>query len=399
MLEFRSVRPLAAALVAVLFASPALAKPKMEIAVQDEAAFLGEPQGSAKREIAFQRAKELGATHLRVNAWFTREVDGRIRDDFSALDSTVNEARTRGMVVQMTIGAIAADWGSPDPEKVAPAGVCPKLDEFLLYLARVVHHFKGRVHRFAIYNEPNHPGFLLAGPHDAVEKYRDLKKRSAALKETDKAESRKLSRRASKIFHREIFKENVKFVRKLWHHGVTVVRNADPTAEVLIGELSSFQTMNFMQKVLRHGKKVVADGFAVHPYQYLTRPESRKGLPAQSGGIAHAQKLQRFLKHLEKTGRLETRKGKKVPLFFTEFGYHRLEGRTISQPDRQLPEATRAAWTPRAFEVAKKAGARQMLYYQLFPTWSGHAWDTGILDHDGTPNPSFDALKAWVAKQ
>lgn len=393
----RSLRPLAAALMAFVFASPALAGPKMEIAVQDDAYFVSRPRGDGLRALAFQRAAELGATHIRVNAWWKRNLDGRIDEDFSALDSFVNEAKERGFVVQMTVGAIAADWGSPDFTKVAPAGVTPKLPEFLDFLAKVVGHFKGRVPRFAIYNEPNHPGFLLAGPAPAVEKYRQLRRKAEA--EPDEAKKKKISREASKIFHRQIFKENVKWVRQLWHQGVAVVRAADPSAEVLVGELSSFHTLSFLDKILGHSKKLVADGIAIHPYQYRTRPESTRGLPTSSGGIANAKKVQRTLAHLAKAGRFVNRKGKAVPLFFTEFGYHKLEGRTISQPDRQIPESRRAAWTPRAFEMAKKARARQMLYYHLFATWSGHAWDTSIMSSEGVTNASFHALKDWVARQ
>lgn len=391
----RIARLIAAAL-AVLVATPVLAGPRMEVAVEDDAVFVQHPQDDPLRALAFQRAHELGATHIRANAWWRRKLDGTIDEDFSKLDSFVDEARARGFVVQLTCGGIAADWGSPDAHAVAPTGVTPLLSEYLDFLGKVVAHFKGRVERFSIWNEPNHPGFLLAGPVAAVASYQQLERAAAAA--TDPAVHHKLAHRAAQIYRKEIVPENVKWVRELWHQGVKTVRKIDPHAQVLVGELSSGNFFPFLEAVLRHGKKLVADGIAVHPYQYTVRPESTRGTSDANGGIAEAKRIQKTLARLAARERLVNRKGDAVPLYFTEFGYHKLEGRTLLQPDRQIPEGRRAAWTPRAFEVARKAHARQMLYYQLFAEGPSYPWDTSILDADGTPDESFHALQDWVAK-
>src|SRR5689334_6021247 len=108
-----------------------------------------------------------------------------------------------------------------------------------------------------------------------------------------------------------------------------------------------------------------ADGFAVHPYQYCTAPESRGSkfvsstcnyVAGDKYGIAWASDWQSRLKQLHSSRRLSTPGGDRVPLYFTEFGYHR------NTPP--LPEGVRAAWYPRAMSVAKEAGARSMNIYQ-----------------------------------
>ena len=60
-----------------------------------------------------------------------------------------------------------------------------------------------------------------------------------------------------------------------------------------------------------------------------------------------------------------------------------------------ISEAKRAAWLPRAYAFAAKAGVRQMLHYPLFPTTSFPDYKS-LLDQDGNPFPACLALESWV---
>jgi len=108
-----------------------------------------------------------------------------------------------------------------------------------------------------------------------------------------------------------------------------------------------------------------------------------------TGGIAWTRSFNKLLAKWAKKKLLITSRGKKVPLFLTEFGYHKTGAFA-------LPEEFRAKWYPKAMNVARQQGAKQMTIYQLFS--SGAGWDTGILAPDGSPLPSFLALQAWAKK-
>jgi len=109
------------------------------------------------------------------------------------------------------------------------------------------------------------------------------------------------------------------------------------------------------------------------------------------GGIAWAPRYQAQLAKLAASRALLTPKGKQVPLFFTEFGYHKTGANA-------LPENIRAKWYPKAMEVARRSGARQMSIYQLYPGLAG-AWDTSLLNAKGESLPSYIALQGWAKKQ
>jgi hypothetical protein len=129
----------------------------------------------------------------------------------------------------------------------------------------------------------------------------------------------------------------------------------------------------------------VADGFAHHPYQFsVVRP----GQPDRRYlGISNTAIVQRTLRTLAARHRLRTPAGRPLPLYFTEFGYPR-PGAFYGY----FSEARRAQWTVDAFRLAKRQGARVMVYYELFgkagPARAG-LWDTGLLTPDGREYPIY----------
>jgi hypothetical protein len=357
-------------LASLLFLPQAVvAAPKMELAVADEGVQYLAPT-DPKRLAAFARAKELGVTHWRVAMVWLRNADGSTHLDFAAKDAFVDDLRANGFTVQMTITGAIADWATFDAAR-GPSGIVldsADVDEFTRFVRAVVQHYKGRVRRYSIWNEPNLAGFLLAGPTRAdVEQYLRLKK-------TDR-------RAAGRLFKKKILPANARRFREIHEKGYAAVKAADPSAQVLFGELCPHNGFSFTRLVARRGTKLRADGFALHPYQFDVKPESSRGVKTSYMGIGRLRQVRNLLVHLARQRRLATPAGRALPIYATEFGYRKAE----------MSESRRALWLPRAYEVARKAGVRQMCHYLVVPGFD----DMSLLDERSEPTPTFDALVRW----
>jgi hypothetical protein len=370
--ETNEVRRISPAAVANADSAPA---PRMELAVV-EGAISDAPAGDPRRNWAFDRAKELGVTHIKGYVIWEKNVN-----DFSPLfqrwDSTINEARRRGFAVQLSLNGIASkEYGGENR-----TGIDPDPREYGKFVTACAKHFKGRVHRYSIWNEPNHPVFLMPKPDGGTN----------AVDEDQLAPKEEKERWRNKILP-----QIAQRYRELYEAGYRAIKTVDPTAQVLFGELSaSHDPLLFIDAVVPKGTRLVADGFAHHPYQFAVAPDAVTY--GSNIGISKLKPLQTKLASLAKEGRLTTPKGGELPLYLTEFGYQRKEGRTFKSPATQMDEATRALWLPKAFEVARQAGARQMLYFMLLPPAPDYPWDTSLLDTNGHPLPSYIALKNWAA--
>jgi hypothetical protein len=358
--------------------------PAMELAVT-EGHFTDDPAGSPLREIAFERATELGATHIRAFLPWVKPASGVYDDSylyFPAFDSFVNEAISRGFEVQLTLTGYAAEsFGT------TRMGVAPDPRDYARFVAVCARHFLGRVHRYSVWNEPNLPVFLLPAPIASGSSIVGALGGPAPLQPPID-------------YKKDIQPRNAKLFRELYGEGYDAVKKVDPTAQVLVGELSSsHDPLVFMRLMAPPGTHMVADGFAYHPYQFAVPPDENPSSNGGGAGISRLAAVKWVLEKLASEHRLNTPQGGEVPLYLTEFGYQKLEGRTFKAPAIQIPEATRAAWLPIAYQDALHAGAKQMLYFQLVPTPPDYSWDTSILDPSGNPLPSCTALKAWAASK
>lgn len=363
--------------------------PAMELAVC-EGSLSDLPRGAPRRNWAFDRAKELGVTHIRgFLPWVHTE--SAVYDDsykfFPMWDSTVDEARERGFEVQLCLFGLASkQYGGDDR-----TGIDPDPKEYGLFVTACAKHFKGRVHRYSVWNEPNLPVYLMPAPatSGAGGNFTDAVTKATGGKPLSPEQN----------YRQNILPKNAQRYRELYAVGYRAIKGVDPSAEVLVGELSSsHDPVEFMNEMAPPGTHLVADGFALHPYQFAVAPDSPPNPKGTGAGISKLQQVQTLLDKMAKAGRMMTPNGGKLPLYLTEFGYQKLEGRTFKSPATQLPEATRQAWLPKAFEAARESGARQMLYFMLLPTPPDYSWDTSILDANGDPLPSFTALKDWATK-
>ena len=137
-------------------------------------------------------------------------------------------------------------------------------------------HFKGRVFRYSLWNEPNLGRWLSP------------------------------TRQAPLLY------------RKLVLAGYPALKRVDGRNQVLIGELtSSHDPLGFLRKAASGLK---ADGFAYHPFEFYRRPGSG-GSSRGFTGINSTPTIKGTLRTLARQHRLTTLRGGTLPLYYTEFGY------------------------------------------------------------------------------
>lgn len=269
------------------------------LAAQDDTA-LQTPGPVRDRLIAQMRRQ--GVKGVRINAIY-----GRVKaEGYGKIDDEVNALRAAGIRPQMTL------MGTPS--------YSPQWDQTLnaqhndprvwqQFAADTARHFRGRVKRYSVGNEPNWPAFIAGADKDP--------------------------RRAGIAY------------RGIYRGGRAGIKGVDPHAEVLAGELSSAPNAAAFLKAFLGGKRIVTEGLAYHPY-----------VGAGGWDINSLPALQKTLASYKRQGRLQTAKGKQAPLYLTEFGTQK-----GTMTDVQRLRAFAAGYAK-----AQAAGARQLLQYQLLPT-------------------------------
>lgn len=169
-------------------------------------------------------------------------------------------------------------------------------------------------------------------------------------------------------------KMNADKYRQLYVRGQRALGGVDPHAQVLFGELAPQNAMTYAKGVLAKGG-LKASGFALHPYQTTDplAPGTWRGARTE-GGIGSLGKINKQVAGLG----LRTRANKTPGTYLTEFGYE------TNNPDA-------AAFWPRALRKARKAGVRELIAYSMTGSPQS-SWDTGLLDPDGTPRATYNAL-------
>ena len=368
---------LAAAAVALAVAAPASAAPGLEVAVQDDAHLLFGDRGPA-----LDAATSLGAVYVRANvAWAGAAPNPNSRSapaapvyDFAPYDRLIDEAAARGLRVQLTLTGPAPAWASGAHK----AGVDrPDAKRFGAFAAQAAAHFRGRVQRYSVWNEPNWHGWL----------------------------------RPEKICRRgRCTKTAARRYRALYRAAYSAIKRADSAAQVWIGETApqlrkgrtgaplSTAPLKFLREMTCRDGIVTgcrgtlkADGFAHHPYEFGHSPKWRDPNP-DNVSIGTLGRLRSALATLSRKRALRHSRGGAMPVYLTEFAY-------FTSGARALDPSRRAGYTRQAFAIALAApGVKQLLYYQLFDPPTGVAWRSGLMDPVGRPHPAFGAVQEFVAQ-
>jgi hypothetical protein len=343
---------------------------ELEVAVQDNAVLLHLHYGD--RDAALRQLVELGASWVKASVLWAYEVPGTrsrsapaaVTYNFSEHDSLLAAAEPLGLCVELALMGPAPAWATGDGK----VGVRdPDPERFAHFARAAAEHFRGRVTRYSIWNEPNHVSWISPlGSAPAI-------------------------------------------YRRLYEAGYGAIKEVDPGAEVLIGETAGYALpgrstapLEFLRELtcrdrayqpLAECEPLEADGYAHHPYDFDHPPDHRYPGP-DNVTIGTLDRLTTALDRLADEGALVTPDGEPVPLYLTEFGY-------FATGDRRTPSALRAAWLPQAFEIARRnRRVRQMLHYlllQLPRDYQNQKFNTGIVSQNGHPGPAYRALEEWTA--
>lgn len=272
---------------------------------------------------SLDRGRDLGARSLRlfVAAKDTRRGGGIY--DFAKYDRTVDAALQRGIRPQLVLDSARDFSNGGDPH------------EFAKFTRAAARHFKGRVQRYSLINEPD----LRMSP----DRYREL------------------------------------YIR-----GRRGVKAVDGGAQVLFGELSAHDPVAYTRKVLKRGS-LRADGFAFHPYQFQQDPMAPGSL---RGGIGRLGQVSHELAKLN----IRTPMGRTPGLYLTEFGY-------ATRGEHEVSQNQAAAWWPRALRKAEGAHVRQLIAYHLTQAPAAAPWDTSLIDEQGRARPAYYALAAALKRR
>lgn len=373
--RLRLLTAIAAIAACLVLPQSSFAASGMEIAIQDDVAYLEGPD--ERLTLALQAARELQVTRIRVNASWSRLIGPQasrkaapsaVKYNWTGYDRLVREAAAFGIRVQIALIGPAPAWAT---KRRKITNNQPDAKQFGKFATEAARHFKGKVDRYSIWNEPNHDGGLTP------------------------------LRKSASIY------------RGLYQAGYSAIKKSAPSAKVLIGETSPYEIpgkavapVRFLRDLFCLGpnykrlakakpkdcKPLKADGWAHHPYEFKHQPSYK--LPgADNATIGTLNNLTRALDKLATAKLLRTNGGKRLDLYLTEFGYH-------TRGPKRLPDGMRATYTKQGFRIARAhPRVRQMLQYQLFKMPSAISWDTSILDADGSPSTVFDALAAWAKQQ
>ena len=361
-----------AASAALALPSQAAAADRMEIAVQDDPVFVD--LAYYDRERALGQARALGVTWIRANlVWADALGKEQARQttppappiyDWAKYDSLIDAAARYGIRVQLTLTGPAPAWATWN-RRVGVHGPRPR--EFGAFARAAAQHFKGRVARYSIWNEPNYVGWLK--PFDL----------SAAI------------------------------YRGLYRSAYSAVKRVDRRAKVFIGETSPYSSsrrahppLRFLRAVTctsRSGRRhrrgacfgLRADGYAHHPYDYRHRPSYR--YPGRDNAtVGTLRNLTSALTGMARAGALSGPRGRPLDVYLTEYGY-------FASGKNALGDEVRAAYLVDGFALAQRnPRVRQVLQYSLVGPprdYPGSFFDLSIIDRLGRERAPFNALQAW----
>jgi hypothetical protein len=339
----------------------------LEVALQDDAVFLN--RSYYDRDRALAQAQQMDVTRLRVLVVWAR-VAGAQPDaksapagpkyDWSAYDGLIDAAAQHGIRLQLDLSGPAPAWATGNHKQGIVRPDAAKFGDFALAAAR---HFKGRVDRYSVWNEPNYVSWLAP--------------RSA----------------------------EPSLYRSLYTHAYAAIKRGDPQAQVLIGETAPYAEKNRAMAPLEFLRKVTcrtpiyapatqcaplrADGYAHHPYEFANPPQAPYP-GADNVTVGTLGRLTSALDRLAQVKALITPQGKALDVYLTEFGYF-ATGPVAVSPSK------RADYLKTAFGIAaSNPRVKEMLQYILIAPPPGVRFNTSVVDADGKATLAFTALSNWA---
>jgi hypothetical protein len=350
---------IAAALAVAVLAPAAQAAKPLELGLQDDPVFAGPSPWTGR---GYGVARRLRVRTIRLNVlWRQIETSPGVYD-WTRFDAAVEGERARHLRPQLTLTGPAPAWATGDGK---PGVYDPDPRQYARFVAAAVEHFRGRVARYSLWNEPNWPTWLAP------------------------------AKRAAPIY------------RALYKQGYAAAKRADPRARVLFGELAplgkpeaAIPPLEFLRDVVCRDRKLHrvrrcaglrADGFAHHPYTLGWSPAYRGH--ADDAPMGALDRLERMLDRLAARHALATPAGRPLDLYLTEYAYH--------AADARVPAATVGPFITAAYRRAlADPRVRQIVWYQVIGAEPSprRVWDSGLFDWTGRARPAYTTLVHWTRR-
>ena len=303
----------------------------------------------AERAAYLDQLAGTGATEVRIDvSWAMLQPRGRDSYDWKwgvpFVDRVIGMARARGLEPLVTLW-LTPSWANGGAgERVLPDDP----QDYARVAAWAARRYAGKVGAWEVWNEPNHPSFMVG---------------------TDPAAYVRLLRAA-----------------------YPAIKTADPTATVVFGG-PSLNDSDWIARAYDAGAQGYFDAMATHPYQAVADlpPE------APDDGTKY-----RFT-HLASVHALMERHGDgDKPIWLTEFGWssHANDG-SEGKWARGVTEQQQAEYLVRSIKLVRRTMpyVTHMFWYtdRDFDAGTVHNGNYGLLRADGSPKPALDALRAYLS--
>jgi hypothetical protein len=361
---------LLAVLTAALAATPAQASHSQTMSFEAPRDLLDPSQ----RDAAFNEIAGLGAHQLRIvlywqdvapqrdsNAKPTFDRTDPAAYDWSKYDPALDQAKQRGWPVLLTVSGPVPKWATLARRDNRTR---PSPREFAFFMQAVARHYGDRVAQYAIWNEPNHPKFLLP------QYFR--------------------GQVASPQWYRKLFFAGVKGLKR---GGI-----ANPS--VLLGETAPRGTgkdvapLTFMRRALclddhykrnRSCGRLPAAGYAHHAYTTFAGPFFKPSSP-NDVTIGVLGRLVSALDRAARTGAI----AKHLPIYLTEFGIQSVPDPYYGVSQRRQAEyqaiSERLAWLQPRVKAFSQYLLRDDLPLEGVPKANRYGgFESGLRFADGKP--------------
>ena len=301
------------------------------------------------------RAQEAGAQVISTTTSFrTMQPFPKRPMRFRYLDRTIGAARTAGLQVRLQVVGMPR-WALDDPEYGRqPPRSDAELRVWADLVTQLMQHVNGKVDYLEVWNEPNEDKWWPTGP-DPVEFARLLNVTYAA------------------------------------------VHTVSPTTQVVSGGLAG-NDIGYLEKVYQAFDQLGLnaspfDMVGAHPFSGDHAPDSvdpAKRYDRDPFGTYD----ENFTGFIGLHDVMVEHGDKQLPIYISQFGYSTL----AAQGRKAVPDELRAQYVTQALEeVTCLTYVPVLSWYALHPT----PWDPpdyALLDEEGRPNQTYDALVAWGHK-
>ncbi len=357
----------ACALAAMIFPLMASAAPRMLIGFQDDPSL----RWRDDRLNAFDLAQQANAGIVRTTVYWSRIADKRPANAadpfdpaylFDDLDEFVRNAGLHGMEVMLTI------WGTPSwanggkGQNYAPTNPIDMQNFARALASRYSGRFQGYpfVRYYTVWNESN-LGQFLSPQYDSK----------------GKPIAPKIYARIYRAAYNGI---KAGSPRALVGIGETSARGRDR----LLGRQGTQETEspgNFAKLLARERPLLRFDAWSHHPYP--TSPSQRPTQNVRWPNVTLTQ-LPKFEDSLKDWfGR------KEVPIWVTEYGYETKPGEPLG-----VTRSQQAAYTRQVLNIAANNPDVTMFIWFILRDDPTSAWQSGLVDRDGTKKPSFNVFSS-----